>query len=234
VFPRADTSRGVDYTVLKEYFRKMSFDPHQHVTDPRGLRAVAHPIRLALLELLAYEGPLTATAAGERLGESPASCSFHLRQLARYGFIEEAGGGTGRQRPWRAVRGAAFTPSDTDPAAAQAGAALTQVVEERWRQLVQRWNATSHSYSVEWQDSAIATYRPMFMTAQELKAVGDAIDALFEPYRDRMNGTAARPADGLPVAFAAYGFPVAPPEPEAPDVPSKKRAPTRRSRPRNS
>jgi DNA-binding transcriptional ArsR family regulator len=210
----------------------MSFDPAQHVTDPRGLRAVAHPIRLALLELLAYEGPLTATEAGERLGESPASCSFHLRQLARYGFIEEAGGGTGRQRPWRAVRGAAFTPSEADPAVARAGAALTEVVEERWRQLVQRWNATSHSYPVEWQDSAIATYRPTFMTAEELKAVGDAIDALFEPYRGRMSGTEVRPTDGLPVAFAAYGFPVAPPEPANPDVPSKKQPTARRPRPR--
>jgi len=208
----------------------MSFDPAQHVTDPRGLRAVAHPIRLALLELLAYEGPLTATEAGERLGESPASCSFHLRQLARYGFIEEAGGGSGRQRPWRAVRGAAFTPSDTDPAAARAGAALTHVVEERWRELVQRWHATSRSYSVEWQDSAVATYRPMFMTAQELRAVGEAIDALFEPYRDRMNGTAARPADGLPVAFVAYGFPVSPPTLDDTGAASKKRATARQSR----
>ncbi|MGH8891157.1 MAG: winged helix-turn-helix domain-containing protein [Acidothermaceae bacterium] len=208
----------------------MSFDPAQHVTDPRGLRAVAHPIRLSLLELLAYEGPLTATEAGQRLGESPASCSFHLRQLARYGFIEEAGGGTGRQRPWRAVRGAAFTPSESDPAAAQAGAALTELVEERWRQLVQRWNATSHSYSVEWQDSAVATYRPMFMTAQELKAVGEAIDALFEPYRGRMNGTATRPADGLPIAFVAYGFPVAPPAVDDPRKASKKRAAVRQPR----
>jgi len=73
------------------------------VTDPRVLRALAHPIRLALLGLLRREGPLTATRAGELLGEVPASCSFHLRQLARYGLVEEAGGGVGRQRPWRAT-----------------------------------------------------------------------------------------------------------------------------------
>lgn len=212
----------------------MSFDPARHVTDPRGLRAVAHPIRLSLLELLAYEGPLTATEAGERLGESPASCSFHLRQLARYGFIEEAGGGSGRRRPWRAVRGAAFMPSDADPATARAGAALTAVIEERWRQQLRQWNATSRSYPVEWQKSEIATYRRMFMTAQELQAVDKAIDALFEPYRGRMNGTAQRPADGLPVAFVAYGFPVTPLANEPAAAPKKRTTPRQPRRPKSS
>ena len=65
------------------------------VTDPRALRALAHPIRLALLEALADAGTLTATQAGEAIGEIPASASFHLRQLEKYGHVEEAGAGTG-------------------------------------------------------------------------------------------------------------------------------------------
>src|ERR1700750_867185 len=73
------------------------------LTDPRALRAMAHPIRLSLIGVLRREGPLTATQAGELIGERPASCSFHLRQLAKYGLVEEAGGGKGRERPWRAT-----------------------------------------------------------------------------------------------------------------------------------
>ena len=73
------------------------------LTDPRALRAMAHPIRLSLIGLLRREGPLTATHAGELIGESSASCSFHLRQLAKYGLVEEAGGGKGRERPWKAT-----------------------------------------------------------------------------------------------------------------------------------
>src|ERR1700748_927844 len=72
------------------------------LTDPRALRAYAHPGRMALLGLLRREGPLTATRAAELLGESSGTCSFHLRQLAKYGLVEEAGGGTGREKPWRA------------------------------------------------------------------------------------------------------------------------------------
>jgi DNA-binding transcriptional ArsR family regulator len=71
--------------------------------DPRALRALAHPTRLSLVGLLRVEGPLTATRAAQLLGESSASMSFHLRQLAKYGLVEEAGGGKGRERPWRAT-----------------------------------------------------------------------------------------------------------------------------------
>jgi predicted transcriptional regulator len=72
----------------------------KRLTDPRALRALAHPLRISLVGLLRREGPLTATRAGGLLGESSASCSFHLRQLAKYGLVEEAGGGKGRERPW--------------------------------------------------------------------------------------------------------------------------------------
>ena len=193
----------------------MTFDDRS-VTDPRGLRALAHPTRLALLELLAYEGPLTATEAGERLGESPSSCSFHLRQLAKHGYIEEAGGAGGRQRPWRVARGADYTASESDPETALAGAALTKVVEVTRQRRIDEWHATARSYPKEWQEAAFASYRPTFLTAAELKAMGDAIDKLFEPYRGRMTGDAPRPKDGLPVALIMNGFPVKPPPKRTP------------------
>jgi predicted transcriptional regulator len=74
----------------------------KRITDPKALRALAHPIRMSLIGLLRTEGPLTATKAAELLGESSATTSFHLRQLAKYGMAEEAAGGNGRERPWQA------------------------------------------------------------------------------------------------------------------------------------
>jgi DNA-binding transcriptional ArsR family regulator len=65
------------------------------------MRALAHPVRLSLLEAFGDTDTLTATEAGERVGESSADASFHLRQLAKHGFVEEAEGGTGRRRPWK-------------------------------------------------------------------------------------------------------------------------------------
>ena len=78
--------------------------PHLALTDPRMIRAIAHPVRMALIEAMEQteSRTITATQASELLGESPANCAFHLRTLAKYGFVEEAGGGRGRERPWRA------------------------------------------------------------------------------------------------------------------------------------
>src|SRR4051794_10493834 len=74
---------------------------YRRLSDPRELQALAHPVRLGIMELLTVSGPLTATELADRLDETPANCSWHLRKLAEHEFVEEAGGGIGRQRPWR-------------------------------------------------------------------------------------------------------------------------------------
>ncbi len=97
------------------------------------MRALAHPLRMALLELFAVRETLTATQASEVLGESPANCAFHLRTLAKYGFVREAGGGRGRERPWTlASRSMTLTTSQPDPQAALAADELGRLWLERW------------------------------------------------------------------------------------------------------
>jgi hypothetical protein len=68
-----------------------------------ALRGLAHPVRLQLLTLLADEGALTSTRASALMGETVANCSFHLRQLAKYGFVEATDGDDRRHHPWRLV-----------------------------------------------------------------------------------------------------------------------------------
>src|SRR3954447_16418483 len=103
----------------------MPFAPRD-LTDARAMRALTHPVRLALVEAMAHAGrPVTATEAGRMIGESATTCSFHLRQLAKYGFVEEAGGGRGRRRPWRLTStGVRFSDVQDDPEAAVAAATL--------------------------------------------------------------------------------------------------------------
>src|ERR1051326_238870 len=75
------------------------------ISDPKSIRALAHPLRLDLLQVLGSGGPATAAHCGRVLGASQASCSFHLRQLAKYGFVEDAGPGRDRrERQWRVTR----------------------------------------------------------------------------------------------------------------------------------
>src|ERR1700753_2025542 len=95
----------------------MSDEPLRRITDAMTLRALAHPVRIAILEELAFGGAMTATEVGQRIGESPTTCSFHLRQLAKYALVEEAGGGKGRARPWRAAQlGMSISSDENDTA----------------------------------------------------------------------------------------------------------------------
>lgn len=84
--------------------------------DIAGLRALSHPVRLRMLGLLRTEGPATATSLARRLGLNTGATSYHLRQLAQHGFIEEdAERGTGRDRWWRAAHDATRTDFRTEP-----------------------------------------------------------------------------------------------------------------------
>jgi len=81
------------------------YDPAKDVVlNPRTLRGIAHPMRVRILSSLREDGPATATTLASRLGESSGATSYHLRQLAAHGFVEEdAGRGVGRERWWRSV-----------------------------------------------------------------------------------------------------------------------------------
>ena len=103
------------------------------VSDPRVLRAVAHPLRASLLGLLRAEGPSTASRLGQRTGESSGSTSYHLRQLAGCGLVEEVPGeGTGRERWWRARHRS--TRWSTEEVASRPGG--REVVEEMTSQVL--------------------------------------------------------------------------------------------------
>ncbi len=109
-------------------------NPHRRLNDPRELTALAHPVRMAIIELLSISGPLTATELADRLDETPANCSWHLRKLAQHGFVEEAEGGKGRQRPWQ-VPGLGFQWDDEHGSASaeerRAAEALSEVTMGR-------------------------------------------------------------------------------------------------------
>lgn len=176
------------------------------LTDPRAMRALAHPLRIKLLELLMREGPLTATRAGHLLDESPGNMSWHLQTLARYGFVEETGGSRGRARPWRLVSvGTRFsgTTSD-DPASA---AALERLFYERSFAEVIEWLAVRESYPLPWRDQGFATDLLTYLTPDELTALGHQVTELLLQYRDRTLDRGRRPEGSHPVRLVSFGHP---------------------------
>jgi hypothetical protein len=179
------------------------------LTDPRALRAYAHPVRMALVGLLRTEGPLTATRAAELLGESSGTCSFHLRQLAKYGLVEEAGGGTGREKPWRATA----TTTDWDaagdgtPEGAAATGLLSSVVAERYFGQLARWLEASPDEPSEWRRAAMLGDRVLYLTPAELGELGGRVGALLDEYFERLVRPELRPPGARQVSWMTIAFP---------------------------
>jgi len=178
------------------------------LTDPRALRAYAHPVRMKLVGLLRTEGPLTATRAAELLGESSGTCSFHLRQLAKYGLVEEAGGGTGRQKPWRATTTSTdWAPVAETPEAAAATALLNTVVAEAYFEQLMRWLEASPDEPPEWQDAALMGDRILYVTADELAELGRKVREVVEVYFERLVRPELRPPGARLVSYLHLAFP---------------------------
>jgi predicted ArsR family transcriptional regulator len=178
------------------------------LTDARALRAYAHPVRMKLVGLLRTEGPLTATRAAELLGESSGTCSFHLRQLAKYGLVEEAGGGTGRQKPWRATTTSTdwAAVADTPELAAATGLLNTMVAEGYFEQLM-RWLEASPEEPPEWQDAAMLGDRILYLTADELTELGRKVRELVDVYFERLVKPELRPEGSRLVSYLNIAFP---------------------------
>lgn len=183
----------------------------EEVRDPRVLRAMAHPLRLRLIEQLTIHGPATATELAERVGESPANCSWHLRQLARYGYVEEAGGGTGRQRPWRlALVGRRWGRSDESPELARAGDEVGDVLYEHEFARMRQAQARRSTEPAQWRDASFVSQSFGWFTAAELAELHEEVNALLIRRMERITDPAARPPGARPVRLFAWGVPAEP------------------------
>ena len=199
----------------------------REVTDARTLKALTHPVRIALIEALSLESAMTATELGERIGESPTTCSFHLRQLAKYGFVEEAGGGKGRARPWRMSSiGYRFRETGNDPEAQVAAGILSRLIRERQLDRYWTWRTTQASYPTEWREAASDNEHLFYMTADELAQLNTELLALLIPrYRERMTDPSQRPAGAVPVELLVFSYPMQLPSTTAHSDAGKEAAP---------
>jgi DNA-binding transcriptional ArsR family regulator len=178
-----------------------------HLRDPRDIRALAHPARMAIIDALASGDELTATECAELTGLSPSATAYHLKLLERYGFAEPAPArNDGRERPWRATN--RRTPVDLDtstPAGAAATAAVGLAYIDRSRALAEAFVASEREEPEEWQQVAFLGTSDLWLTAEETRKVTGALAAVLEPYRDR--ALADRPDDSRRVRVMNLVFP---------------------------
>jgi hypothetical protein len=174
------------------------------------MRALAHPLRLTLLELVGREGSLTSARAAELTGESTGSCSFHLRQLAKYGFLEPVETTGGRARPWRlAATDVRWSEAEADSEAQAAASELSALLLERDLAELDAYLAGRTAFSAEWRRAATATHGVLYLTAPELEQLGRDLIALRERYLPRLLDPSLRPAEARAVRMLAVAFPLA-------------------------
>lgn len=171
-----------------------------------------HPVRVALLDLLAEVDTLTSTQAAARLGHSSGLCSFHLRQLARHGLIEEAPHAGGKARPWRLRwEGGAGGggPDDRGRGLPEGFSGLSRELED---ESYERWRAGRDRAPRAWQrDESFSAV--LHLTPEELTALADSVTGLLAEYRGREARPETRPAGSAPVAAVVRLFPLVGGEP---------------------
>jgi DNA-binding transcriptional ArsR family regulator len=163
------------------------------------MRALAHPTRLALLDHLHAVGQATATECGAAVGDSPSSCSYHLRALAKWGFVEEAEGGVGRERPWQPTAARIEFGSD--------GLESTVLRDELVARQQQRMrDALRHEHELppRWRRAAQTSSSTLALTPLELEELGERFEQLLDEYRGRRERRGTRT---VVVSFGAVAEP---------------------------
>lgn len=166
----------------------------------RAVRALAHPLRLDLLDLLRFAGPSTATRLAARVGQSSGATSYHLRQLARHGYIEEAPGRGGRERWWRYRERRTVANANASSSRSLLAEILSREAHALDRFLSQR------SWTSEWEEAAFLQSRALRLTAAELEDLRARIEELLAGLRPGDDPDA--PPASMPVRLLAFAFPV--------------------------
>jgi predicted ArsR family transcriptional regulator len=179
--------------------------PRRKVRDVEILRALAHPLRASLIRYLMATGPRTASECADTVGSTASNCSWHLRQLAKYGLVESTEGGDGRERPWRAtVVGLDFGEFADDPAtrAAQLAVFGTALAEEQ--KLTQRFLERVDELDPDWRDASTVNTYVLRMTAAEVADIAEKLDALIRPFSSTIRKDAPPDARLVHGGFRAF------------------------------
>jgi DNA-binding transcriptional ArsR family regulator len=179
------------------------------LTDPRMMRALAHQARIAIWSYLGLHGPATATECAEIAGLSPSACSYHLRTLARYGFVEEdlASAADGRERPWRA-RMLYFTMEvgpDQPAATKVANRLLVENLRAAAEETRARYVNRQSEFPADWQAATGEIFSVAHVTPEELTQLRERLLEVIAPYV-RLDPT-ERPPGVLPVRMLLDFFP---------------------------
>ncbi|GAA1134653.1 helix-turn-helix domain-containing protein [Ornithinicoccus hortensis] len=171
-------------------------EPHtdEPISDVERIRALAHPLRLDLLDWLGEVERATATECAAHLGESVASCSFHLRMLEKYGFVERAER-RGREKPWRLVHASGYElrPAPDKPASYPAVGQVAALQVQRECERIKASLARLDREDDAWVQASTVTSTSFWATAEEMAEFSRDLRELVARFGGRSGDPAQRP-----------------------------------------
>jgi DNA-binding transcriptional ArsR family regulator len=179
--------------------------------DPVAIRALAHPLRMDLMAILHRLGRATTAQAARETGVSHGLASHHLRQLAKYGFVEQVAGKDNRERPWRLVA-TSYRWGDNlgTPEGTAAADVLEQVLAERALAEFLDWQQRRAGWPAPWRGGAGLQQSTLYLTGAQFTEIAATIDALLQRYAEEtppLDDLAARPPGAVPVDFTIISTP---------------------------
>ncbi len=192
---------------MKDLLQVSPITPARRIVDDvDAMRALAHPDRLAILLYLLSAPTRTATECAGHVGASPSACSYHLRELERFSYVERADGDEtdGRVRPWKAAAvgfSVGKDRSDGSPAAQAARHAVGPAELDENSRLIERFVTAADDLDPSWQSASDFHTFELLVTAEELKRLNDDVARLMSSYRAPVR---AGPPDGAAAVHVVY------------------------------
>jgi DNA-binding MarR family transcriptional regulator len=178
--------------------------------DPRGMRALAHPLRLELRVIVGRAGRITTADAARVLGISHGLASHHLHQLAKYGFVEQVHGADNRERPWRLVAtSTSHEGLEHKPGGLAAVQAYEQIAAERTIESFLDWQERRSQWSARWREHAGMGLSAVYLTEHEMAGLVTEIDRLIMRYVEErpIDDLESRPPGSVPVEITTFVIP---------------------------
>jgi predicted ArsR family transcriptional regulator len=190
--------------------------------DPVAIRALAHPLRHELMSIIASHGRATTADAARELGISHGLASHHLRQLAKYGFVEPVKGKDHRERPWRLVATSyKWSAATATPEGAYAVDVLERILAEQALDGFLEWQQRRRQWPDAWREHAGIDQSSIYLTLAELEGLTEAVNALILRYVNErpIDDVTSRPAGSVPVNLTLFSVPGSLPEPRPDSAP---------------
>ena len=183
--------------------------------DPRAIKALAHPARLAVIDELFAGRRLTATECGEIAGLSASAMSYHLRALEKWGIVRRSEAtDDGRERPWEAAGNRLMVDSAEPRASAAGEAILVARLFDRQRADALAWISSQDEAGAEWYDSVTFSSGLLWLSHEEAKQLSDGISAVVAGMPRRSAAEAPPGARPVRASFSVVPVPTAGDRPE--------------------